>query len=412
VPPEHGLRDDRATREPKTRVEQLAVAGGAPAFADPLHVGRPNVGDRAVLAARIGDMLDRRWLTNGGVYVQEFERRIAEAAGVPHAVATSNGTAALEIAIRALGLHGEVIVPAFTFVATAHALAWQGITPVFADIDPRTHTIDPSHVERLITARTTGIIGVHVWGHACEVEALEDIARRHGIKLLFDAAHAFGCARRGRRIGGFGHAEVFSFHATKVLNSAEGGAIVTHDAGLAHAASLMRNFGFATYDQVDALGTNAKMSELSAALGLTNIESLESFVEVNARNDRQYRDELRGLDGITVLSHDRRDTSTRHYVVLDVDATHAGLSRDGLMAVLHAEQVLARRYFHPGCHRTEPYRSRPLQGPPLGATDEVTRRVLCLPTGTAVGSDDIRQIGAIIRLALAHADDVRRWAGL
>src|SRR5207237_5707535 len=158
---------------------------------------------------------ERRWLTNSGHYVQECEKRLGEFLGMKHVIAMCNATVAIEIATRALGMKDEVVVPSFTFIATAHALQWQEITPVFCDIDPRTHTLDPKQVERMITPRTTGIIAVHLWGRACDVDALEEIARSRGLTLMFDAAHAFGCTYRGRKIGSFGRAEVFSFHATK-----------------------------------------------------------------------------------------------------------------------------------------------------------------------------------------------------
>ena len=208
---------------------QLSIVTGRPAFSEMLHVGRPNLGDQERLLARIKDMLDRRYLTNNGPFVQDLEARIAEYVGVRHCVAMCNATIALEIAIRALGLKGEVVLPSLTFIATAHALQWQEITPVFADIVPGTHHLDPEQVERVITPRTTGIIGVHLWGQACDVEGLAEIARRRNLALMFDAAHAFGCSHGGRMIGGFGEAEVFSFHATKFFNSFEGGAVVTNN---------------------------------------------------------------------------------------------------------------------------------------------------------------------------------------
>ena len=231
-------------------LHDFAILGGVPAFNERLHVGRPNIGDRKRLMEQINDILDRRWLTNAGVYVREFERRVAEMVGVAHCIAMCNGTVALEIAIRALGLEGEVIVPSFTFIATAHALQWQGITPVFCDIDPQTHNIDPARVEQLITHRTTGIIGVHVWGRSCNVEELTSIANKYHLRVLYDAAHAFACSRHGKMIGSFGNAEVFSFHATKFVNTFEGGAVVTNDSDLAARIQLMRNFGFAGYDDV------------------------------------------------------------------------------------------------------------------------------------------------------------------
>ena len=248
-------------------IESLAIFGGKPAFEEPRHVGRPNIGDRAAFLRRMAQILDTRWLTNKGSFVQEFESRIASLVGVKHCICACNATIALEIAIRALGLSGEVIVPSFTFIATAHALQWQGIRPVFADIDLTTHNIDPEDVERRITPSTSGIIGVHVWGNPCAVEVLSEVASRHRIKLLFDAAHAFGCSHGSGMIGSFGDAEVFSFHATKFFNTFEGGAVTTNDDELAKKIRLMKNFGFAGYDNVIYIGTNGKMNEACAAMG-------------------------------------------------------------------------------------------------------------------------------------------------
>ncbi|HEY2249466.1 MAG TPA: DegT/DnrJ/EryC1/StrS family aminotransferase, partial [Planctomycetaceae bacterium] len=288
----------------KNDKHDLAVLGGPRSFAEPLHVGRPNIGDRKRLLERIGGILDRRWLSNQGPVVSEFEERVAAYVGVKHCVAMCNATVALEIAIRALELSGEVIVPAFTFIATAHALQWQEITPVFCDIDPATHTLDPGWVERMITPRTTGIIGVHVWGRPCQIDSLAAIARDNSLSLLFDAAHAFGASYQGRMIGGFGSAEVFSFHATKFVNCGEGGAVATNDDQLAHKMRLMRNFGFAGLDRVVYIGTNGKMSELSAAMGLTSLEGIDEFVAVNIRNYHAYTRELATIPGLALLPYD------------------------------------------------------------------------------------------------------------
>ncbi|HYO16575.1 MAG TPA: aminotransferase class I/II-fold pyridoxal phosphate-dependent enzyme [Thermoanaerobaculia bacterium] len=393
----------------KAQSVELAVFGGPPAFAEPLHVGRPNVGDRGRLLARINDLLDRRWLTNHGPYVEELEGRIASLVGARHCIAMCNGTVALEIAARALGLSGEVIVPSFTFVATAHALRWQEVTPVFCDIDPRTCNLDPGRVEELITPRTTGIVGVHLWGRPCDADALRDIARRRGLRLLFDAAHAFGCSYRGRMVGTLGDAEVFSFHATKFLNSFEGGAVLTDDDALAAKIRLMKNFGFAGYDEVIHLGINGKMSEVAAAMGLTSLESMDEFIAVNRRNYHRYREELADLPGLRLVEYDESERCNYQYIVLDVDRTLTGLSRDALQIVLQAENVFARRYFHPGCHRMEPYRSEapPDVGLRLPETERLAGRVLSLPTGTAVGPEHIREIVRILRLALAHAAEIR-----
>ncbi len=374
-----------------------------PAFDETLHVGRPNQGDRRRLMERINDMLDRNWLTNNGPFVQEFERRIAAYVGVRHCIAMCNATVALEIATRAAGLRGEVIVPSYTFVATAHSLQWQEITPVFCDIDPRTHTIDPRRVAELMTPRTTGIIGVHLWGRGCDVEGLERVATERGLVLMFDAAHAFGCSHRGRMIGGFGLCEVFSFHATKFLNSFEGGAIVTNDDGLAGRIRLMKNFGFRGYDNVNYVGTNGKMTEVCAAMGLTNLESVEFFLARNLENYRAYREGLAGIPGLTLLAYDERERCNYQYIVVEVDAGEAGIDRDGLVALLHAENVLARRYFWPGCHNMEPYCSYfPHARLLLPETERLAARVMVLPTGTAMNPEKVGRLCGILRAAVGR----------
>jgi dTDP-4-amino-4,6-dideoxygalactose transaminase len=398
----------RSLKSAKSTISDLALFGGRPAFEEALHVGRPNVGNRVRLLERFNQILDSRRLTNDGPFVKEFEQRIADLFGVKHCIAMCNGTMALEIAIRALGMEGEVIVPSFTFIATAHALQWQGIKPVFCDIDPRTHALDPERVAQTITPRTTGIIGVHVWGHACDIEALAEIAARHNLKLLFDAAHAFACSYKGRMIGSFGDAEVFSFHATKFFNTLEGGAVVTNDDELAKKIRLMRNFGFTGYDEVSYLGTNGKMNEISAAMGLTSLESLDEFIAVNRLNYLRYREELREVAGARVLAYDETETCNYQYIVLELDeAFTRTVSRDELWQILTAENVMARRYFYPGCHRMEPYRSN-LPGLRLPETDRLAERVLCLPTSTAVTERDIKIICQLLKLIIGNAGEVRQ----
>jgi len=391
----------------KTEVNDLAIFGGPPAFAEKLHVGRPNFGARERLRERFDQIIERRWFTNAGPYVKELEEKLARFLGVKHCIAMCNATIALEIAIKALGMKGEVIVPSFTFIATAHALQWQEITPVFCDIDPQTHNLDPRRVEELITSRTTGIIGVHLWGRPCDIEALGEIARRHRLALLFDAAHAFACTYRDRMIGSFGDAEVFSFHATKFFNTFEGGAVTTNDDELAAKIRLMKNFGFAGYDNVVYVGTNGKMNEVCAAMGLTSLESLDEFIAVNRRNYDLYRQGLRDLPGVEVIDYDDAEKNNYQYVVLEIDEAATRLSRDELLNILWAENVVARRYFYPGCHRAEPYRTLyPDAGANLRATEELAKRVLLLPNGNAIGEPEIRGICDIVRFAIAQAEEV------
>ncbi|MEQ1693057.1 MAG: aminotransferase class I/II-fold pyridoxal phosphate-dependent enzyme [Gemmatimonas sp.] len=385
-------------------VQRRADSHSAPgtSAAKPLHVGRPNSGDRAALFRRLDAILDHNWLTNDGPMLAEFESRLAAFLGVRHCLCVCNGTVGLEILVRALGLRGEVILPAFTFVATAHALTWLGLRPVFCDIDPATHLLDPAQVEAAITSETTAICGVHLWGEPCAVPALQDIAARHGLRLFFDAAHAFGCATAGRMIGQFGDAEVFSFHATKVFNTFEGGAIATNDDALAERIVLMRNFGFTGIDRVDSVGTNGKMPEFSAAVGLTNLESLDGFIAVNRRNLAAYTRGLDGLPGVRLRTRDVVDARNYQYVVIEVDESLAGVSRDVVLGHLWEANVFARRYFWPGIHRVEPYvQTHPDAGRRLPETERVAARVLVLPTGPDVGDAEVDAVCGIIRTAIS-----------
>jgi len=378
--------------------QDLAINGAPPAFEQQLHVGCPNIGSREVFMKYVDDIFKRRRLSNNGPLVQELEQRIADHHGVIHCVVMCNGTVALEIAIRALGLEGEVIVPSYTFIATAHALHWQAITPVFADIDPVTHNLDPAAVRRMITKRTTDIIGLHLWGRGAPVDELQAIADEHGLKLMFDAAHAFSCSYKGKMIGNFGVCEVLSFHATKFFNTFEGGAVLTNNDELADTMRLMRNFGFSGLDNVIHLGTNGKMIEVAAAMGLVNLDVIDEVIAVNRLNHRGYLEALSGLPGISLLRFDEAERNNYQYVVMEVgdDCT---VSRDRIIDMLHAENIRARKYFWPGCHNMQPYRDLyPHAGLLLPNTQKVADRVVVLPTGTAMDGEMINTVSSAIRV--------------
>ena len=390
-------------------IDQLAIWGDAPpAFDRKLYVGQPNVGDRAYFMEKVERILDSRWFTNHGECVRELEAALAAYLGVKHCISVCNATIGLEIAIRAMPMEGEVIVPSMTFVATPHSLQWQQIKPVFCDIDPSTHLLDPKLVESLITERTTGILGVHLWGRPCAVEQLEEIAARHRLHLLFDAAHAFGCSFGGRMVGNFGRAEVFSFHATKFFNSFEGGAITTNDDELAQKIRLMTNFGFAGYDNVIHVGTNGKMSEVSAAMGLTSLRSVDKFVEVNRRNHETYRNRLAHIPGMQLCHYDADERNNFQYVVVEYTPRNGGPSRDQVLKALWAENVIARKYFWPGCHRMEPYRTLyPDAADRLPHTDAVAARLLVLPTGTGVSQGEIEVLCDLLELMVRDGGSLR-----
>lgn len=373
----------------------LAIDGGSPAFDIPLHVGRPNVGDREKFHLYVDQIFDNLWLTNDGPLVRELEKRIAELHQVKHCVAICNATIALEIAIRALGLKGEVIVPSYTFIATAHALQWQEITPVFADINPDTHSLDPIAVEKMITPNTTGIIGVHLWGKIAQVEALSSLSKKYELKLMFDAAHAFACAHNGQMVGNFGECEVMSMHATKMMNSFEGGVILTNNTELAEKAKLMRNFGFSGLDNVIYPGTNGKMTEISAAMGLVNMDELNHIIIHNRINYKKYESLLANVDGVRLLPYDD-EKNNYHYIIIELQPG-ANITRDQLVAALHAENILARRYFWPGCHKMKPYRDiYPHAGLLLPNTETVSERVVVLPTGLTINHEHIELIVNVI----------------
>jgi dTDP-4-amino-4,6-dideoxygalactose transaminase len=370
-------------------------------------VGRPNIGNRQRFLERVNDLLDRRILSNDGPYAEAFEREILRLTGVQYCVATCNGTLALQLLAKAAGLTGEVILPSFTFVATAHALEWIGLKPVFCDVDPKTHNLDPARVEELITSRTSAIVGVHLWGRPCCAQDLELIAARHNLALFFDAAHALGCSHQGRLVGNLGDAEILSFHATKICNSFEGGAVVTNDSAIADKVRLMKRFGFSAYDTVTSSGTNAKLSEVGAAMGLTSLESFSEFVTHNRTNYEAFRVGLSETPGISLIQYDHHEQNNYQYVIIEVDEVNAGLTRDDIHRILWMENILARRYFFPGCHRMTPYLRRGGREESLPVTERLAATVLALPTGTDVDPATANGICNVIRLACQFAPQVR-----
>ncbi len=391
----------------KKHFSDLALFGGPALFTAPLIVGQPNMPDRNSLVRRIGAVLDSGWLANGGPMVDELEAKVAQRLKAKHVVAVCNGTLALQVMARACGLAGEVIVPSMTFVATPHAMQWIGLTPVFADVTHADHTLDPESVERCITPRTSAILAVHLWGNPCHVKQLQQIADRNGLKLLFDASHAFGCEYQNRPIGNFGLAEAISFHATKVMHAAEGGVIVTNDDTVAERSRLMRNFGITDFTSIDSTGTNAKMNELCAATGLTSLEAIDHVIQHNQRNMQAYRQAISSVRGLRLAVPPSSERRNHQYVVVEMNQQEFGLSRDGLLELLRAEGVFARSYFQPGCHNAVPYAGQAVHQPvPMPVTERLLHNLLQLPTGPAVTSSDIERIGQLLATAQQHAGAV------
>jgi len=392
----------------KQHLNQLAMFGGKPLFSTPLVVGQPDLSAQNQMLRRIQDVLKSGWITNNGPLVKQFEDEICTMTGARHCVAVCNGTMALQIMAKSCGLKGEVIMPALTFIATPHAMEWIGLKPVFADVDSETHTLDIQSVRNCITPATTAILGVHLWGNPCEVDALQELADEFGIRLLFDACHAFGCRDRGRSIGTFGDAEAFSFHATKFVHSLEGGAILTQSAELAEQMRLMRNFGITGLSTVENAGINGKLNDVAAAVGLTSLEFTAERMQHNRTLQLSYQDQLANCPGLRLLEITADNGGNGQYAVALVDAQEFGMTRDSLLQVLRAEGVFARSYFVPGCHRSMPYAASEDHSPvPLTITESILNCVLQLPVGPAVSLHAASRIARLLLWVNRHATTIR-----
>jgi dTDP-4-amino-4,6-dideoxygalactose transaminase len=349
-------------------------------FAEPIYVTRPILPPLDDMRARLEQVWRSQWLTNCGDQHAKLEQALADRLGVAQLSLFNNGTIALMVAIRALDLRGEVITTPFTFPATPHVLPWSGIVPVFADIDPVRLTVDPARVEALITPRTTAILGVHVYGVPCDVDALAGIAKRHGLRVLYDGAHAFGVGINGRPIGTYGDATMFSFHATKLFHTAEGGAIACGDPALKHRIERLKNFGIAGQESVETIGINGKMNELSAALGLAVLELLDAEIAKRRAVLSVYRRRLEGVRGIRMMPELAGVDSSDQYCVVLVDPSLFGRSRDDVHEDLKTYNVMTRKYFYPLCSDCESYRSLPSADPAcLPVARAAAAQVLCLP---------------------------------
>ncbi|HUN92746.1 MAG TPA: aminotransferase class I/II-fold pyridoxal phosphate-dependent enzyme [Burkholderiaceae bacterium] len=388
---------------------RFALLGGPPAFDAMLPVGQLYFPSLERYEQSMRGIFERGYYTNHGPLIAEFERRLADKLGVRHAICVTNATIGLIIAALALQLRGKVIVPSFTFLASAQSLTWAGLEPVFCDVDPRTCLMTPELVEPLIDDDVSAILGVNLWGGACDPVGLERLAERHGIPVYFDSAHGFGCSVGGKPLGGFGALEVFSFHATKVLNATEGGCVCTnYDDVAARLRSMRSSYGIDAPARVPAT-LNGRFSEAQAAVGLMSLEDFEANRDHNRRLYERYREKLRGIAGIEVVEADGVDRTNYQYVVCRVDEARLGLGRDELARTLKAENLNVRRYFHPGTHRSIPYDTQlPQYRDRLPATDLLCRTLIQFPIGALVEPDDVDKIVALIASVPARAGDLRR----
>ena len=344
------------------------------------------------------DIWDRKWLTNNGYYHQELEKSLCEYLKVPYISLFTNGTLPLICALQALRITGEVITTPYSFVATTHSLWWNGIKPVFVDIDPVTCNIDPDKIEAAITPKTTAIMAVHVYGKPCDTERIQAIADKYGLKVIYDAAHAFGVEVNGKSILEAGDISTLSFHATKVYNTIEGGALVCHDENTKKRIDYLKNFGFAGETTIIAPGINGKMDEVRAAYGLLNLKQVSAAIESRHQVAVRYREALREISGIHVMEDMPGVRHNYSYFPIFVDAERYGMSRDELYFKMKESNVLGRRYFYPLISEFSTYRgleSAKLEYLPVA--HKVADSVICLPMHHALSPDDMNLILSIIK---------------
>lgn len=328
--------------------------------------------------AEIRDLWESRWLTNMGAKHRELQDKLAQYLDVEHIDLLTNGHMAIELSLQALELKGEVITTPFTFASTTQAIVHSGLTPVFCDIDPVTFTMDPEKIEALITPRTCAIVPVHTYGMICDVEAIGRIAQKYGLKVLYDAAHAFGVRYKGRGVASYGDVSCFSFHATKVYHTVEGGAACFHDEAFGKRLAQMKNFGLEGPESVEGIGGNAKMDEFRAAMGLCNLRYVDGEIEKRGRVTARYRQHLEGVPGVQ-LRVVQEDVQTNHaYFPVVFDETVFGADRDAVKAALEAQGIYPRKYFYPPTNTFPCYGGRfdPEKTP---VARRVSQRVLCLP---------------------------------
>ena len=343
----------------------------------------------------IRDMWNSHWLTNMGVKHQKFQQKLVEYLGVESVELLTNGHMALELSIQALQLEGEVITTPFTFASTTHAIVRNGLTPVFCDINENDYTIDVNKIEELITDRTTAIVPVHVYGNICDVHKINEIARRYGLKVIYDAAHAFGETYEGKGIGTFGDISCFSFHATKVFNSIEGGAVCYKDKEFGEELYRLKNFGIKNEEEVDGIGANAKMNEFCAAMGLCNLRHLETEMEKRKAVVERYRRRLQGIEGIRLNPIQSRVTCNYAYFPVVFDEKQFGASRNEVYELLKENDVLSRKYFYPLTNTFRCYKGF-YEKYPTPVALHISKRILTLPLYADLALEDVDRICDLI----------------
>jgi len=374
---------------------------------DPIYVTRPLLAPLEEFVPYLEKIWESRWLTNGGPFHQELESALAKYLGVEHLALFTNGTIALVTALQTLGIKGEVITTPYSFVATAHSLVWNSITPVFVDIDPITCNLDPDKIEAAITPKTTAILPVHCYGNPCDVERIGQIADRFGLKVIYDAAHAFGVSYKGKNLFNYGDLSVLSFHATKVFNTFEGGAIVCPDAKTKKRVDYLKNFGFADEVTVVAPGINGKMNEVQAAFGLLQLKYVDAAIERRKAIDASYRRSLAQVQGITCLAPQVDVVNACPYFTIMVSEGYA-MTRDALYQKLRDAGVYARRYFYPLISDMPMYRGlESAARDNLPVARQKAEQVLCLPIYPDLTDEQVTFIAGIVANKVPSLEPVK-----
>lgn len=363
----------------------------------PVFVTQPYLPELSEFLPYLESIWESKILTNGGPMHQQLEAELCEYLGVEHIALFNNGTIALLTALQALRITGEVITTPYSFVATAHSLLWNGIKPVFVDIDPITLNMDPAKIESAITPLTTAILPVHCYGHPCDVDAIQAIADNYNLKVIYDAAHAFAVKDLGGSVLRHGDLSVLSFHATKVFNTFEGGAIVCPDAKTKQRIEHLKNFGFVDEVTVVAAGINGKMSEINAAFGLLQLKHIDTALRLRGKIDALYREGLAGVKGIKVVDESGQDKANFSYFPILIEEDYP-LSRDELYEKFKSINIFVRRYFYPLISDFPMYRGLPSSNKAnIPVADSVSQRVLCLPIYPALELAQVEQIIAFVR---------------
>ncbi len=366
-------------------------------FDEPVYVTRPLLPPLPELMTKLGDVWAAQWLTNAGAQHEQLESALRDYLGVSQLSLFNNGTIALICAFPALELKGSVVTTPFTFPATPHSLVWSRLEPIFCDIDPIRLTLDPAAVEAAIRPDTTAILGVHVYGIPCHVHELQEIADRRGLKLIYDGAHVFGTTIDGRAIGTFGDCTMFSFHATKLFHTAEGGALACGTPELKASIDHLKNFGILNQEEVDVPGINGKMNELQAALGLLVLDRVSEELERRRVITERYLSHLRGVGGITLMPELAGVSASRQYFVIRIESEAFGRSRDEVHAALKAMNVMTRKYFFPLCSDYPCYQSLPSSAAGgLPVAHRAVKEVLCLPLYGTLPLDVVDRVCEIL----------------